>query len=65
MEDSSQIAHLKLVITDQIETINKQRCRIAELEYFIDRHDLLYFHPWRYFFWRIFVWPFVRKEGQR
>jgi hypothetical protein len=28
------------------------------LQYRIHQHDLLYQHPWQFFFWRIFVWPF-------
>lgn len=47
-----------LIIKDQTETINQQRCTIAELQYHIHQHDLLYEHPWQYFFWRVFVWPF-------
>jgi hypothetical protein len=49
------------------EVMGKMRCRIAELEYHIHQHDLLYLHPWQYFLWRIFIWPFRpenKKENQ-
>lgn len=59
MEDeSSVVKHLRAMLQDAADTINTQRCRIAELEYDRHQHDLLYQHPWQYFFWRIFVWPF-------
>lgn len=46
------------LLTGQDKIIGQQRCRTAELEYHIHQHDLLYEHPWQYFVWRIFVWPF-------
>lgn len=58
MDESPRIQHLETIIRHQTEIINQQRCHVAELKYYMHQHDLLYEHPWQYFFWRIFVWPF-------
>lgn len=61
MESTDKNAIIKqqqLIIGDLITTTNQLRNRVAELQYHIHQHDLLYEHPWQYFFWRIFVWPF-------
>ena len=59
-----RIAHLESMIRDLTEQNNTLRCQLAEERYYRHKHDLVYQHPFEFLFWRIFVWPFIRKEHQ-
>ena len=53
------IRQQSLIIKDQLETIDKQRCRIVELEYNKHQYDLIYTNPisFLWWFWRSRIFP--------
>jgi hypothetical protein len=57
MEDSPQITHLKLVIADQTETINKQHLELTKLR---TERKWIAHQRWGFAFYLLLhdVWPF-------
>ena len=59
MEDSAQVAHLKLVIADQTEIINTQRLELAKLR---TERRWIAGQRWHFAFYLLLhdLWPFSK-----
>jgi hypothetical protein len=67
MDFGAVINHHATLIEAQNATINKQRCRIVELENEKHRFDLIYTEPvwFLLWFWRSRIWPFSILWGHQ